>query len=89
MSRQTARDLGSLTLTPLCLPLQNFVGACFGILTARLVTLVTASLKAGKFVNKIVLKKSKAFVKNRLPDYLWLKYILFSDAQDDGGKKPG
>jgi len=39
MSRHTARNLGPLKLTPLCLPLQNFVGAFVGILTARHVAL--------------------------------------------------
>jgi hypothetical protein len=56
MSRHIARNLGALKLTPLCLTLQNFVGVCVGILTARHVTLVPASIKAGKFVNKSVKK---------------------------------
>lgn len=57
MSRHIARNLGPLKLTPLCPALQNFVGVCVDILTARHVTLVPASLKVGKFVNKIVKKK--------------------------------
>jgi hypothetical protein len=89
MSRHAARNLGPLKLTPFCLPLQNFVGACVGILTARRVTLAPASLRAGKFVNKIVLEKQSVCKKSRRPKYLWLKHILFSDAQDDGENVAG
>jgi hypothetical protein len=69
--------------------IQNFVDTCVGILTARPVTLVPISLKAGKFVSEIVKRQSYAFVKRRRPNYLWVKQVLFSDAQDDGINMPG